>query len=150
MAAAGNILIVDDYEANLHALGDLLTARGYRVSLATNGTDALGLVADERPDCVLLDVVMPGGPSGVEVCAEVKRNPATCLIPIILISAATERDTRLAGLEAGADEFLNKPIDTGELYTRVQALLRIKRLTDDLESAEAVFLSLGRVIEARD
>jgi putative two-component system response regulator len=86
----------------------------------------------------------------VEVCSQVKRHGATCLIPIILISGADDRKMRIAGLEAGADDFLNKPIDTDELYTRVRSLLRLKRLTDDLESAETVFLSLGRVIEARD
>jgi putative two-component system response regulator len=150
MAETGNILVVDDYESNRRGLGDLLTARGYRVALAVSGTEALQAVTDDPPDCVLLDVVMPGGPSGVDVCAALKRNPATCLLPVILISAQTERDTRLAGLEAGADDFLDKPIDPGELYTRVRSLLRIKRLTDDLESAEAVFLSLGRIIEARD
>ncbi|MGE5245064.1 MAG: HD domain-containing phosphohydrolase [Betaproteobacteria bacterium] len=150
MVAACSILIVDDYEPNLRGLGELLTAAGYQVSLATNGLDALRIVADDRPDCILLDVVLPGGLSGVEICAKIKSNPASALTPVILISASTERGTRLAGLEAGADDFLDKPIDTGELYTRVRALLRIKRLTDDLESAEAVFLSLGRVIELRD
>jgi putative two-component system response regulator len=150
MSTAGKILIVDDYQPILRGMGALLTEAGYDVALASNGVDALRMVADAPPDCILLDVVLPGGPSGVEVCAKIKGSQATCLTPVVLISAASGRETRLAGLEAGADDFLQKPVDTGELYTRVRSLVRMKRLTDDLESAEAVFLSLGRVIEARD
>src|SRR5262245_25541142 len=88
--------------------------------------------------------------SGVDVCAAIKGTPATCLTPVVLISASHERDTRLTGLGAGADDFLNKPVDPEELYTRVRSLIRLKRLTDDLESAESLFLTLGRIIEARD
>jgi putative two-component system response regulator len=98
---------------------------------------------------VLTDVVMPEI-SGVDVCAAIKGNTETCLIPVVLISASHERDMRLTGLGAGADDFLNKPVDADELYTRVRSLIRLKRLTDDLESAESLFLTLGRVIEARD
>src|SRR5262249_49492951 len=87
---------------------------------------------------------------GVDVCRELKRSTDTCLLPVVLISGAQERETVLAGLDAGADDFLNKPIDPEELYTRVRSLMRVKRLTDDLESAESLFLTLGRIIEARD
>lgn len=146
----GRILVADDYEANRVALGDLLATRGYEVLLAANGTEALALIESESPDCVLLDCMMPGGPSGVEVCAHVKRNPATCFVGVILVSGASDRQLRLAGLDAGADDFLAKPIDAGELYARVGSLLRFRRITDDLESAEAMFLSLARTIEARD
>lgn len=144
------ILVADDYEANRRALSDLLSARGYRVLLAADGTEALHVITEQSPDCVLLDCVMPGGPSGIEVCSRVKRNPATYFVPIILVSGATDRELRLAGLDAGADDFLAKPIDIGELYARVASLLRFKRITDDLESAETVFVSLARMIEARD
>ena len=149
MRKAGKVLVVDDYEPNLRGLGQMLERVNYAVCTASNGTDALEIVRNERPDLVLLDVVMPGI-SGVEVCASLKRDLATCLIPVVLISATQERETRLAGLEAGADDFLNKPIDPEELHTRVRSLLRLKRLTDDLESAESLFLTLGRIIEARD
>jgi putative two-component system response regulator len=149
MRQAGKILVVDDYEANLRGLGQLLRRANYSVSSATNGRDALDLVRRERPDLVLLDVLMPGL-SGVDVCRELKRSADTCLTPVVLISGAQERATILAGLDAGADDFLNKPIDPEELYTRVRSLMRLKRVTDDLESAEALFLTLGRVIEARD
>ena len=92
---------------------------------------------------------MPGM-SGVDVCRELKRSDETCLTPVVLISGAQERTTILAGLDAGADDFLIKPIDAEELYTRVRSLMRLKRLTDDLDSAATLFLTLGRIIEARD
>ncbi len=149
MPKAGKILVVDDYEANLRGLGQLLRSAEYSVTSATNGREALELARRERPDLVLLDVLMPGM-SGVEVCRELKRSDETCLTPVVLISGAHERDTILAGLEAGADDFLVKPIDAEELHTRVRSLMRLKRLTDDLDSAQTLFLTLGRIIEARD
>ena len=88
--------------------------------------------------------------SGLDVCASLKNVAETCLTPVVLVSALQERDTRLEGLEAGADDFLSKPVDPQELYARVRSLIRLKRLTDDLESAESLFLTLGRFIEARD
>jgi putative two-component system response regulator len=149
MRKAGKILVVDDYEANLRGLGQLLRSAEYSVTSATNGRDALELARRERPDLVLLDVLMPGM-SGVDVCRELKRSDETCLTPVVLISGAQERRTILDGLEAGADDFLIKPIDAEELHTRVRSLMRLKRLTDDLDSAETLFLTLGRIIEARD
>ncbi len=149
MSKTGKILVVDDYEPNLHGLAQLLEGANYHVLMAANGSEALSLVAAERPDLILLDVMMPGI-SGLEVCERVKQDADTCLIPVVLISASQERQTMLAGLEAGADDFLSKPVDPKELYTRVRSLMRLKRLTDDLESAASLFLTLGRVIEARD
>src|SRR5262249_47699582 len=149
MAKPGTILVVDDYESNLLGLARLLESAHYAVLTAASGPDALAIVERERPDLVLLDVLMPGM-SGVDVCTALKGNPATCLTPVVLVSGAQERETVLAGLEAGADDYLNKPIDSEELKTRVRSLMRLKRLTDDLESAEALFLTLGRIIEARD
>jgi putative two-component system response regulator len=149
MSSAGRILIVDDYEPNLSALSTLLTREGYDVLTASNGRDGLHLVHRERPDLVLLDVLMPDV-SGLDVCASLKNVAETSLIPVVLVSAVQERSLRLEGVDAGADDFLNKPVDPEELYTRVRSLIRLKRLTDDLESAETLFLTLGRVIEARD
>jgi len=146
---AGKVLVVDDYEANVRGLGKLLEQADYTVLTATNGRDALEIVERDRPDIVLLDVLMPGI-SGLEVCAKLKRGADTRLTPVVLISGEHERVKRLAGLEAGADDFLNKPVDPEELQTRVRSLMRIKRLTDDLESAESLFLTLGRIVEARD
>jgi putative two-component system response regulator len=149
MTKAGTVLVVDDYEPNLRGLELLLAQADYAVLTATNGRDALDIIRGQRPDLVLLDVMMPGI-SGLDVCAEVKASADTRLTPVVLISGAQERETRLAGLDAGADDFLNKPVDPEELHTRVRSLMRLKRLTDDLESAESLFLTLGRVVEARD
>jgi putative two-component system response regulator len=149
MPKSGKVLVVDDYEPNLRGLGLLLGRADYSVLTATNGRDALEIVTRERPDLILLDVLMPGI-SGLDVCAELKRSDETRLTPVVLISGAQERQTRLAGLEAGADDFLNKPIDPEELQTRVRSLMRLKRLTDELDSAASLFLTLGRIIEARD
>ena len=149
MSTAGRVLIVDDYHENVTALRQLLERKGYDVLTASNGRDALHLVHRERPDLVLLDVVMPEV-SGLDVCASLKNVAETSLTPVVLVSAVQERGLRLEGLDAGADDFLSKPIDIDELYARVRSLIRLKRLTDDLESAEALFLTLGRIIEARD
>jgi cyclic di-GMP phosphodiesterase len=149
MRTAGRVLVVDDYAPNLDGLRRLLERQGYVVLTASNGHDALEIVSREHPDLVLTDVVMPQI-SGVDVCAAIKGSAETCLTPVVLISASHERDTRLTGLGAGADDYLNKPVDPDELYTRVRSLIRLKRMTDDLESAESLFLTLGRVIEARD
>jgi putative two-component system response regulator len=148
MPKTQKVLIVDDYAPNVRGLGRLLDP-DYTVLNASNGRDALEIVKAERPDLVLLDVVMPGI-SGLDVCAELKQNVDTRFTPVVLMSGAQEREARLAGLDAGADDFLNKPIDPEELSTRVRGLMRLKRLTDDLESAESLFLTLGRIIEARD
>jgi putative two-component system response regulator len=149
MSTSGRVLIVDDYEANITALRKLLEGQGYEVLTATNGRDALDLVHREHPDLVLLDVMMPDV-SGLDVCASLKNVAETCLTPVVLVSALQERATRIEGLEAGADDFLSKPVDPQELYARVRSLIKLKRLTDDLESAETMFLTLGRFIEARD
>src|SRR5262245_62617496 len=149
MRSAGRVLVVDDYAPNLDGLKRLLERQGYVVLTASNGAEALEICAREHPDLVLTDVVMPQI-SGVDVCAAIKGSADTCLTPVVLISGSNERDTRLTGLGAGADDFLNKPVDPDELYTRVRSLLRLKRMTDDLESAASPFLTLGRVIEARD
>jgi len=149
MSNAGRVLIVDDYEANISALRQLLEGEGYDVLTATNGRDALDLVHREHPDLVLLDVMMPEV-SGLDVCASLKNVAETCLTPVVLVSALQERESRLEGLEAGADDFISKPVDPQELYARVRSLIRLKRLTADLESAESLFLTLGRFIEARD
>jgi putative two-component system response regulator len=149
MSKSGTVLVVDDYEPNRTGLGFLLERADYRVLTAANGRDALDIVRRERPDLVLLDVVMPGM-SGLEVCAEMKHGADTRLTPVVLVSGAQERQARLDGLNAGADDFLNKPVDPEELQTRVRSLMRLKRLTDDLDSAESLFVTLGRIIEARD
>jgi putative two-component system response regulator len=149
MSNSGKILVVDDDEANLIGLRELLEAGGYSVRAERNGADGLRAAIEEEPDVVLLDVVMPGL-SGVDVCSALKKHPTMRFTPVVLISGNQDRDKRLAGLESGADDFLNKPLDLDELQARVRSLVRLKRLTDALESAEILFITLGRIVEARD
>ena len=149
MDTTGKVLVVDDYVPNALGMRDLLLAGGHTVRVAHNGNDALRLAADDAPDLVLLDVVMPGV-SGVEVCRELKTRATTRLTPVVLITGSHHREHRLAGLDAGADDFLHKPIDMTEFSTRVRALLRTKRLVDELESTEAIVTMLGHMVEARD
>jgi putative two-component system response regulator len=149
MEPTGKVLVVDDYAANADGIRDLLVAAGHTVRVAYNGRDALRLAFEERPDLVLLDVVMPEM-SGVEVCRELKTRRLTRLTPVVLITASQDRGHRLAGIDAGADDFLNKPIDVTEFRTRVQSLLRMKRLIDDLESTDAFMTMLSHIVEARD
>jgi putative two-component system response regulator len=149
MEPGGKVLVVDDYAPNANGMRDLLIAAGHTVRVAYNGADALSLVSEEAPDLALVDVVMPGM-SGIELCRELKTRGSTRLMPVVLVTASQERSHRMAGLEAGADDFLGKPVDVQELRTRVRSLLRVKQLTDELESTEAIMTLLGHIVEARD
>ena len=149
MPKTQTVLVVDDHEANLCGLRTLLERNHYVVLTARNGADAVRIATDHSPDVVVLDVMMPGV-SGLDVCAELKGQRSTALIPIVLMSGRSEREQRIQGLAAGADDFLAKPVDTEELLVRVRSLMRLKQATDTLESAEALFMAFGRVIEARD
>ena len=101
------------------------------------------------PDLILSDVVMPGK-SGYELCRELKEDPATRLMPFVLITGLTDREDRVRGIEAGADDFLNKPIFSEELFARVNSLIKLKEFTDELENAESVLCTLGLSVESRD
>jgi putative two-component system response regulator len=147
--AAQTVLVVDDEITNVKLLTRLMTGLGYQVRSAANGELALAEVARERPDLVLLDVNMPKV-DGFEVCRRLKREPATRLLPIVLITGLTASEDHIKGIEAGADDFLTKPFNVPELEARVRSLTRLKRYTDELDSAESVILSLGLTIEARD
>jgi putative two-component system response regulator len=127
----------------------LLTAQGYEVDTAFDGESALMAIEGQNPDVILLDVQLPGL-DGFEVCRRVKQIPETRLIPVVMVTGLHARDDRIAGINAGADDFLVKPFDVGELQARVRSLLRLKRYTDELDSAEAVILSLALTVEARD
>src|SRR5262245_2143958 len=118
MESSGKLLVVDDYASNANGMRDLLAAAGYAVRVAYIGPDSLRLVAEEAPDLVLVDVVMPGM-SGVELCRQIKAHEGTRLTPVVLITASQDRCHRIEGLEAGADDFLAKPVDVQELRTRV-------------------------------
>jgi putative two-component system response regulator len=147
--AAGKVLVVDDERANVDVLTRMMKREGYEVISASNGQLALEAVARERPDLVLMDVNMPVV-NGFEACRQLKRETATRLLPVILLTGLAATEDRLRGIEAGADDFLSKPFAVDELRARVRSLMRLKRYTDELESAESVILSLALTIEARD
>ena len=128
------ILIVDDEPSYRQALSDLLGGEGYQTFTASNGEDAMDLVATQNPDLILLDVQMPGL-SGFEVCERIKGNPKTLFIPVVLVTGLRSVEDRVKGAQAGADEFLSKPVDVGELSTRVRSLLRVKFLHSALETS---------------
>lgn len=145
----GTILVVDDSPVNAYLLTRLLVRDGHSVRTASNGEEALEIVAQDPPDLVLMDVMMPRK-DGFETCRTLKRQAATRLIPVVLVTSLQDTRNRIRGLEAGADDFLTKPVNAPELQARVRSLLRLKRYTDDLESADSMLILLAHTIEARD
>jgi len=145
----GRILIVDDQAAARLALTTLLRREGFDVHETSSGDEALAQCSSFRPDLILLDIVMPGM-NGFEVCRRIKATPETRLTPVVLITGLSETEDRIKGINAGADDFLSKPIDMNELLARTRSLLRLKQYTDELENAEAVLFTLAQSIEARD
>src|SRR5919108_1261116 len=143
------ILVVDDDRQGLEVLAAQLTTFGYRIVTACSGEDALQVLERVTPDLLLTDVHM-GAMSGIELCAQLKRDQRFQLTPVIILTGQSDLDARVAGLAAGADDFFAKPVDLIELRTRVAALLRVKFLLDQLERAESVITTLGLTIEARD
>lgn len=146
---SGRILVVDDNRDNAFLTKELLQSGGYEVQVAENATRAEALLRDEHPDLILLDVVMPGK-NGIDLCRELKSAADTRLIPIVMVTGLTERDDKIRAIEAGADDFLNKPIFPEELFARVRSLLKLKEFTDELESAEGVLCTLALSVESRD
>ncbi|WP_304190574.1 response regulator, partial [Phenylobacterium aquaticum] len=141
------ILVVDDIEANVRLLEAKLTAEYYEVLTASDGPTALALAAKEKPDIVLLDVMMPGM-DGFQVCRRLKDDPETRHVPVVLVTALDGRADRIAGLEAGADEFLTKPIDDVMLFARVRSLTRLKMVIDELREREASGRRMGVIAGA--
>jgi putative two-component system response regulator len=142
------ILVVDDNVSIASLLRHGLTAEGYQVAVAQDGLEALERVAVFAPDLILLDVELPHL-SGDEICRRLKQDPATQLIPIVMITAMGAFQNKLAAWEYGADDFLTKPFHLVEVIARCRSLLRIKRLIEERDSAEAVVYALARAVEAK-
>lgn len=142
------ILVVDDTPRNVKLLADLLSVKGYDVTTADSGREALSKLEAEQPDLILLDVVMPEM-SGYEVCRKVRENAATAMLPVIMVTALDPAEERVKGIDAGADDFLTKPIHQAELLARVKSLLRIKELTDRSQAQAEELADWNRTLEQR-
>ena len=135
------VLVVDDDLLNANLIYKYLTSVGYQVIKAHNGRDGLALACQEKPDLILLDVMMPGM-NGFEVCQRLRSDPSTAYVPVVMVTALYETEERIAALEAGADDFLSKPFNIYELAARVKSLLRIKHQHDELERRNKLFYSV--------
>jgi putative two-component system response regulator len=144
-----HILVVDDQAAIAGLMSQLLTMRGYEVVTATSAEEAEAEIRRQPPDLILSDVMMPGK-SGYDLCRQLKEDPATRLIPFVLITGLSDSGDKVRGIDAGADDFLNKPVLAEELIARVRSLLRLKDFTDELETADSVLCTLGKIVEGRD
>lgn len=148
MNSPPKILVVDDTPRNVKLLADLLSVKGYSVTTAASGKEALASMAAAPPDLVLLDVVMPEM-SGYEVCQAIRANEATAMLPVIMVTALDPNVERVKGIEAGADDFLPKPINQAELLARVKSLLRVKQLHDQVQAQAAELANWNRTLEQR-
>jgi putative two-component system response regulator len=144
-----HVLVVEDDAGVADVFGRLLSAAGYAVQRAANVDAARDAIDRQPPDVILLDVMLPGE-DGFSICRRLKDNASTRLTPVILVTALSNRDSRIEGRRAGADDFLTKPVDSEELIARVGAAVRLKRYTDDLDSAASIVTTLAVMIEARD
>jgi putative two-component system response regulator len=143
------VLVVDDETAVASVFARILSAEGYSVQTAEDFDSARHHLEHHPPDVILLDVRLPGV-DGYTICKWLKDNAATRLTPVILVTALGDRDSRITGRRAGADDFLTKPVDREELVARVASAVRLKRYTDDLDSAASIVMTLAVMIEARD
>jgi adenylate cyclase len=148
MKGPHRILVVDDTAQNVRLLADILAARDYAVSTAASGREALEQLDKEMPDLVLLDVVMPEM-SGYEVCRRIRENPVSRMVPVVLVTALDLDEERIKGIEAGADDFLPKPIRVTELLARVRSLLRIRDLHEQVRGHVVELARLNDTLEQR-
>jgi adenylate cyclase len=147
-APLAKILVVDDTPQNVKLLADLLGVKGYAVVTASSGPQALEVLAAERPDLVLLDVMMPGM-TGYEVCQRIRSDPTTGILPVVMVTALDPGQERIKGLDAGADDFLTKPVNQAELLARVRSLVRVKQLYDTVQSQAGQLADWNRTLEGR-
>ncbi len=138
------VLVVDDILSNVKLLEAKLTAEYFEVVTAFNGLECLAKMDEGIPDIVLLDVMMPGM-DGFEVCRRIKSNPKTAHVPVVMVTALDQPSDRVAGLDAGADDFLTKPVDDAALFARVRSLVRLKMMTDELRMRETTGQSMGLI-----
>jgi len=143
-----HILVVDDVEKNARLLADVLVAKGYRATKAGSGEAALAAIRTEPPDLVLLDVMMPGL-DGYAVCRAIRADASSAMLPVVLVTALDPAQERIKGIEAGADDFLNKPVNQAELMARVRSLLRIKAYHDEVQRQRAELAQWNRTLEQR-
>jgi putative two-component system response regulator len=143
------VLVVDDEAPIRDFLQQVLTRAGFAVQTAVDAPSALEAFAQTPPDVVLLDVNMPGM-NGFDLCRRLRMNRATRLTPIVLVTGRDDRAARVEGLDAGADDFLTKPVDILEMLARVRSLARMKQFTDNLDSVTDILVTLGCMLEARD
>lgn len=148
-ARSARVLVIEDDPAVADLLGRIVSRAGYEVAVAADGPAAFAAIAQQDPDVILLDVMLPGM-NGFDICRRLKQESRTRLTPVVLVTGLRDREQRIAGVEAGADDFLTKPIDSEELLARVRSLVRMKRYTDDLDSAASILMSLAVLIEGRD
>jgi adenylate cyclase len=141
------LLAVVDIPQNLRVLDAILTPRGYRVITASSGAEALEKVASEHPDLLLLDIVMPGM-TGYEVCRTLRESPETRMLPIVMVTAS-EHAEKVRAIEAGADDFIAKPVDSHELLARVRSLLRVKEYQDTITAQAAQLREWNQTLEQR-
>ncbi|RYP89036.1 adenylate/guanylate cyclase domain-containing response regulator [Nocardioides guangzhouensis] len=146
-AAGARVLVVDDQAPNVRLLEAILTPRGYDVSSASSGEEALAMIAGSEPDLVLLDIVMPGM-DGYEVCRKIRERTETAYLPVVMVTASGD-EQKVKALEAGADDFLTKPINQSELLARVASLARIKRYQDTIKRQASELADWNRELETR-
>jgi adenylate cyclase len=148
MRQPARILVVDDNPANLEILETRLARHGYEVITAKDGDDALVAARAHTPDLILLDVMMPGK-DGIQVCRELKADQRLPFMPVILVTAKADPDDIVAGLDAGGDEYITKPVDHAALVARVRSILRVKALHDTVHEQAAQLEEWNRTLEQR-
>jgi putative two-component system response regulator len=147
--AGAKVLLVEDDPQAVGILEPILISKGFSVTVARDGVEGLEKVKLVSPDIMLLDITMPRM-DGIELCRQIKNDDSVRLIPVIMLTALADFKKKIEALEAGADEFINKPYNTVELVTRIRSLLKVKYLNEQLDTAEAVLFSMARAIEAKD